>query len=173
MDVTNDNYEADTTPRKPILNRALKPDAQAFDEIRIYTVPRCKQSEISGDEWRISANVDFYRNGKIVHSHCGLRDVEAATRLLAYLHGEAIDNGHGYFAGEGEFCDQEGCKEIATATFKLKNKYCKSCGTKDQFYAERDAQIAVRKFCNRHKRRGDSSLDDMDDNYELLAPAAA
>lgn len=34
---------------------ALRPDAQAFDEIRIVTVPRYKQSGLSGDEWRIHA----------------------------------------------------------------------------------------------------------------------
>ncbi len=46
------------------VNRALKPDAQAFDEVRIRTVPRWKESGLSGDEWRISATVEFWRKGK-------------------------------------------------------------------------------------------------------------
>lgn len=48
--------------------RALRPDAQACDEIRIYTVPRYKTSGLSGDEWRISAVTEFYRKGR---SSCG------------------------------------------------------------------------------------------------------
>gem|GEM_PF-6705725 len=39
---------------------ALRPDAQAFDEIRIVTVPRYKTSGLSGDEWRISAMIQFF-----------------------------------------------------------------------------------------------------------------
>ena len=47
-------------------SRALKPDAQAFDEVRIVTVPRYKRSDLSGDEWRISAEIQFYRNGVLI-----------------------------------------------------------------------------------------------------------
>lgn len=50
------------------MNRAYRPDAQAFDEIRIFTVPSYKTSGLSGDEWRISATVEFYRNGILRHT---------------------------------------------------------------------------------------------------------
>lgn len=41
------------------VSKAYRPDAQAFDEVRITTVPRWKESELSGDEWRISAKMEF------------------------------------------------------------------------------------------------------------------
>jgi len=55
--------------------RALRPDAQAFDEVRIVTVPRYKTSGMSGDEWRISATIQFMRKGRIVHER-GISSVE-------------------------------------------------------------------------------------------------
>ncbi len=61
---------------------ALKPDAQAFDEIRIKIVPRFKESELSGDGWRISCQFEFYRNGDIILTdHCG-GDMQVAAGLL-------------------------------------------------------------------------------------------
>jgi hypothetical protein len=148
--------------------RALKPDAQAFDNILIRTEPRFKYSELSGSEWRISAVVEFYRKGKKVHEFC-CRNVETACYLLGAEHMRACDYGKGYFAGEGEFCDQEGCENIATVTLKKKNNYCReghatpANGTRLGLDA-----ITVRKFCDDHKDRGDQSFDDSNSNYELI-----
>ena len=83
-----------------MVHRAVKPDAQAFDEIRIITVPRYKTSGMSGDEWRISARIEFMRNGQVVNTEGGIRNVETAARHLSYLFDVATDNGQGYFAGE-------------------------------------------------------------------------
>lgn len=52
---------AEQRTKEPRLNCDLRPDAQAFDEVRIVTVPRYKQSGLSGDEWRISAAIRLYR----------------------------------------------------------------------------------------------------------------
>jgi len=139
--------------------RALKPDAQAFDEVLITTVPRYKTSGMSGDEWRISAQVEFKRNGITLHTeHC--RDVQTACGLLYYYHSNATDNGKGYFAGEGDICDQEGCKVIATHKRYKKADYCRE-GHKSEPYSP-----SFRMFCDVHKRRGDCSFDDGDDNYK-------
>jgi hypothetical protein len=112
-------------------HRAYKVDAQAFDEIRIITVPRYKTSGLSGDEWRISATIQFYRNGTL--QHC-----------------------------EGMFCDQEGCRNTATVKYRLKNMVCNQCGLAKEIDPERPE---VRMFCDEHKQRGDSSLEDADNNY--------
>lgn len=140
----------------------LRPDAQAFDEIRIVTEPRYKTSELSGDQWRISAHVVFYRKGIERHRKV-YRDVKAAAGFLyAALH-EAIDDGKAYFgAREGDRCDQEGCAAPATVWYRLKHRYC-SDGHKEPA-EERD----VRQFCDDHKKRGDCGLDDADDNYEQV-----
>jgi hypothetical protein len=152
--------------RKP--DRALKPDAQPFDEVRIFTVPRFKTSGMSGNEWRISATVEFYRKRKKVAEYEGLRDVETAVRLLDSLWLRALDDGKGYFAGEGEVCDQEGCSQPAEVTYRLKKRYCSEPYVHDGTpYPDHD--VVIRKFCARHSKRGDSDFSDCDDNYELIA----
>lgn len=149
------------------LHRAQKPDAQAFDEVRITTIPRFKQSGLSGDEWRISALTLFFRNGVVVHE-TRARNIETAIRLLDYYFLEACDNGKGHFAGEDEFCDQEGCKEIATTVLEQIKEGCGNCGNAHPPEYLRP----FRKFCDKHKIRGDSSLDDMDEHYKELKNAS-
>lgn len=138
--------------------RALRPDAQAFDRIEIITVPRLKCSGLSGDEWRISAEVIFYRKGKEILRE-GCRNVETACAFLAYWHAKAVDDGHGYFAGEGDICDQEGCSEKGTIRADLIKRYCNDGHASELHTPEH------RLFCERHKYRGDCGLDDADRNY--------
>lgn len=140
--------------------RDMKPDAQAFDEVRIVTVPRYKTSGLSGDEWRISAEIQLIRNGRIIYQK-GYRDVETACKFLPAVHAMACDEGKAYFAGEGDICDQEGCSKPATVTYRKKADYCR-----DGHKTELADQIKIRRFCDTHKTRGDCGLDDSDDNYE-------
>jgi hypothetical protein len=145
------------------LRRDQKPNAQGFDEIRIVTVPRFKDSGLSGSEWRISTTTQFLRNGVVVHE-TGARDVETAAHLLSYHLLEAYDHGKGYFAGEGDICDQEGCSNKATVSLEKIKEGCGKCGTvKVPEYSR-----PFRKFCDAHKRRGDSDLDDQDDCYKPI-----
>lgn len=139
--------------------RDIKPDAQAFDEIRIITVPRFKESGLTGNEWRISANVQFMRKGRVIVERT-YRNIETACNYLAAAHGEACEGGNAMYGGEGDFCDQEGCAEMATVTYQKKADYCRE-GHKSEL-----RHITVRKFCERHKHRGDCGLDDADQNYE-------
>ena len=145
--------------------RALKPDAQAFDEVRIITVPRYKQSGLSGDQWRISASIQLYRKGKLI-SETGCSDIEHACYLVGARHMEACDRGEGYFAGEENFCDQEGCSQQATVTYRVKKEY--SHDYPFEWNKEFKDEVVIRKFCNRHQTRGDQSFDDSDRNYELI-----
>lgn len=145
--------------------RALKPDAQAFDEVRIITVPRYKTSGLSGDEWRISALIEFYRKGKMVHE-AGYRNVEMACTFLASEYHRAIDDGKAYFAGEDNVCDQEGCVEQATITYRVLAEFCRDHPHKHR--EEFKDETVIRKFCARHSRRGDAAFDDADANYAIL-----
>ena len=137
---------------------ALRPDAQAFDEVQIRTVPRYKQSGLSGDEWRISAQLDFMRKGKIICSeHC--RDIETACGMAYSYLMQAMDKGNAYFAGDGIHCDQEGCSELATVKYQRKHDYDRSA---------RKGEPGIhlyRHFCEKHKTRGDCGFDDSDTNY--------
>lgn len=145
--------------------RALKPDAQPFDAITITTVPRYKSSGLSGDEWRISARIDFYRKGEKVHE-AHYRDVEKACAFLISEFYRAIDDGKGYYAGTDDICDQEGCAEPATVTYRVKAEFCSD--HPHEHKREFKDEVVIRKFCARHSRRGDAAFDDADSNYELI-----
>ena len=136
-----------------------KPDAQAFDRVEIVTVPRYKTSGLSGDEWRISGSIRFYRKGRLVHE-VGTRNVASACHHIGWHHDSAIDNGKGYFAGEPVACDQEGCAEPPTVWYRKIADYERSSGVRSEL-----TQPTYRQFCDRHKTRGDCGLDDADDNY--------
>ncbi len=145
---------------------ALRPDAQAFDEVRIVTVPRYKTSGLSGDEWRISAAVQLWRKGrKIVEQ--SYRNVEIACAFASAVYLGAIDDGHAYFGGDGILCDQEGCSDIATVFLKLKAEYCSRDGHRSDPY-QYDERPLLRCFCEKHRTRGDCALDDADQNYEVI-----
>jgi hypothetical protein len=138
---------------------ALRPDAQAFDEVRIITVPRYKESELSGDEWRIHAEAQFFRKGALIFSQ-GCRDVQTACGLLYGWYVGGMDDGKGYFAGDGVTCDQEGCCQPATIRYRRVNAYCR------EGHARPAPDTSLyRHFCERHQTRGDAAFDDADANY--------
>lgn len=145
--------------------RALRPDAQPFDEIRISTVPRYKMSGISGDEWRISAKVEFLRKGVVRHE-TSFSNVGMAARLLDHALIEAMDCGHAYYAGEGDTCDQEGCSAQATVTYRRKEEFSEM--DPHEWHRPAPEYSSIRRFCQRHARRGDAAFDDCDENYELI-----
>lgn len=142
--------------------RALRPDAQPFDEIRLKVIPRYKTSGLSGDEWRISVNMELYRKGQLKHEEGIAHDMEGAMAFLSWKAIVAGENGAQYFAGEEDWCDQEGCAEKATVTYRLKSEFCKG-GHK----TECDSPV-IRMFCDKHKRRGDCGFEDADINYEVI-----
>lgn len=140
--------------------RDIRPDAQAFDEVRLVTIPRYKQSGMSGDEWRISVNVQFYRKGRLIAEERISNKMESACAFLAYRY-EMQDGA--YFAGESDYCDQEGCCDKSVVTLLKKYDYCRQGHkTEDTIYNK------VRKFCEKHRVRGDCGLDDADRNYEVI-----
>lgn len=142
------------------LRRAIRPDAQAFDEVRILTVPRFKTSGLSGDEWRISAVIQLLRKGVIRHE-ARLHKMEDA---IAFLCGEwhaAISDGKGYFAGEDDFCDQEGCAQVATVTYRVKREYWRE--HPHEYSIDLSDKPEYRRFCAAHSKRGDCGFDDADE----------
>lgn len=143
-------------PNKPW--RHLHHDYQAIDEVRITTVPRWKESYLSGDEWRVSGFIQYLRKGRVVHEH-GCRNVETGLRYGDWWLTEFLEQGN-YSAGrtEGD-CDQEGCAEPAAVTYRLKKLYSRD-GVASDPHAPK-----IQRFCDRHKMRGDCGLEDADNNY--------
>jgi len=148
---------------KIIKNKAARPDSQRYDAVQIYTVPRWKESEMSGDEYRISANADLYYKGNLV-KRMSFSDVETAIR---YLDGAEVywrENGENYDRVDDSYlCDQESCTEIADVKYKRINGYTDR-GDPEKLY---DFNL-YRVFCSKHKGRGDCALDDADHNYEQV-----
>lgn len=141
----------------------LRPDGQAFDAVQITTIPRYKTSDLSGNEWRVSAHVRLYRKGEVVAER-SYGDVESAAKFLSCFMVETCENEGGNFGSIEGYCDQEGCSEPATIFYQKKKDWCGRCGVdKEINYAK-----VYRKFCSKHKTRGDCGLDDCDSNYILL-----
>lgn len=145
---------------------AQKPDAQGFDEIRIFTQPRYKTSGLSGDEWRISGTGQILRKGKVIREfHAGNVNY-AAQKLMSEIM-LSHDEGQQFFAGgEDGKCDQEGCAELATVTYRVINEYCNQAHSHGP--TPLDKEMVLRQFCERHSTRGDCSFDDADENYEII-----
>lgn len=141
--------------------RDIRPDAQAFDTIIIKTVPRYKESGLSGDEWRMSATTEFYRKGKLIHEEYS-SDVANAAYLVGARHIMACDNGLGYFGGIADLCDQEGCSEKASWKHEKKFDWCRDG------HKSKEPSNAYRLFCDKHEGRGDCGLDDADSNYNKV-----
>jgi hypothetical protein len=98
--------------------RDIRPDAQAFDEVRLVTIPRYKQSGISGDECRISVVAQYWRKGRKLHEESIAHDMKDAAAFLGYKYVVASESGAQFYGGEDDFCDQESCSNKATVAFK-------------------------------------------------------
>lgn len=148
---------------KLIQNKATRPDNQRYDKVDIYTVPRWKESELSGDEYRISAAADLWYKGNKIKTMTFM-DVDTAIR---YLDGALVywqENGEAYDRVDDSYlCDQESCANIADVKYKRLDAWTNR-GDKETLY---DWNL-YRVFCNGHKTRGDCALDDADRNYEQV-----
>lgn len=138
-------------------------DDEWFDEIRIITLPRYKTSELSGDEWRISGQIQFYRKGKLLYQK-GYLNLETAIMFLGSewtkAREQSVDD------PMNELCFQPGCSEPFIAEYRLKAEYDKSGNKSVSKFTE-----WRRRFCSRHLRRGDCGLEDADANYEIVSGA--
>jgi hypothetical protein len=142
-------------------HRVNRPDHQMFDEIRIVTKPRYKQSDLSGDEWRIHAETQFWCKGRLMKiAECS--NVHYAVTMLGGEYVRKCDEGRQDIKYEQKYCDQEGCLEPHNNEKRfLKARYTRTEGLR---HSEHSGDY--RMFCDRHSRRGDCGLDDADSNYQ-------
>ena len=141
------------------------PDDEYIDEISIQMVPRYKTSGLSGDEWRVSARVQFKRKGLVI-SEKTVGSIEAAASYVPWglltFREEAQDPDWLNREEARGLCLQPGCSEPATIIYQLKVRYCREGHKSDPHRPE------FRRFCARHARRGDCGLEDADENYTLI-----
>jgi hypothetical protein len=154
-------------------------DDTVVDEVHITTIPRFKESGLSGDEWRFHARVEFRRKGVLV----GYEDHHSITKALAHIARFAAygaiapaDLKFGYETEDPkahaelwrhldeDFCAQIGCAEPWTVEYRMIKTGCGRCGVVEDIESI-DWKNYRRRFCDKHANRGDSDLDDSDRNY--------
>ena len=110
--------------------------------------------------------VGYFKGLEVFGFICG-RDMETA---FAMLPGKVVEWGDNpidgnFLAVEEECCDQPSCNRKWTAEYEV-GKLTASDGSwldpADKHFTE------YRHFCDEHKRRGDCSREDADDNYTLV-----
>jgi hypothetical protein len=161
--------------------RARPLDAKPYDEIRIVTVPRYKQSSASGSEWRTSRKIQLLRKGNIIvddltrtKENDPLGGAMESWRLIELI--DSVLSGNLLCLpdplGEDNLCDQEGCKSEPTVTYKLKKMFLPVSRYDTPLeidpYKGTDSRPLIRKFCAEHAKRGNQDFEDCDDNYEVL-----
>ena len=134
-----------------------------WDTIQIRLEPRFKTSPLSGNEWRASAVVDFFRKGHAIYSK-RFSNVKAAVAWLPWgllTVGEAEDID---LPDNADYCAQPGCEAKAETFYQIKKLYDNGREAEYQY-------PAYRGYCGRHSERGDSDLEDQDDNLVWIAGA--
>ena len=142
----------------------LLPGDEWFDEIRIVTLPRYKVSGLSGDEWRTSARVRFFRKGVQI-LETGWKNIDTASRWLAWaLVEDEMDDvrGDSQVKFPADYCSQPGCPEKPVTVYGIKTHY-----EPNGSLSEWQPSGQTRQFCSRHAQRGNSELEDQDHNYEV------
>lgn len=142
------------------------PDDERFDNITVEIVPRWKESELSGDEYRFSYVIKAWRKGEVIVSRSFSR-LDWALKALNYVVFISDDDNH--FDREAwdrtkKLCAQPGCAELPTIFYKRLKPYTKS----GEELVEHEFRKEYRQFCDKHKVRGDCALDDADHNYEVI-----
>lgn len=142
------------------------PDDEYYDKITIETVPRYKTSEMSGDEWRVSATMKFWRKGQLVFERT-FNKMETAAIAMPWFFKTAGEGPEFKQIKDEKLCDQPGCGNDAVNEFRLKKEYSE----RGEELSEKNMSSFEkrRKFCERHARRGDCGLEDSDSNYEVIS----
>lgn len=141
------------------------PDDERYDTITIETIPRWKESELSGDEYRFSYLIKGIRKGEVIVKKSFSR-MEWALQSLPYV---LFISSQDKFDAEAlartrELCDQPTCAEKPTVFYKRLKPYDKFGGE----LVDHPGRLEYRQFCDKHKHRGDCGLDDSDNNYEVI-----
>ena len=137
---------------------------ESFDEIRLYVVPRFKTSGLSGDEWRQHVQIDFLFKGEKV-AESSFNSMQNAIGILYYewiKHKEPIPERVIEMERNGK-CDQPSCKNDAIGRYWILKEF--SDRGEKLHNDEQEHHRSYRQFCDKHKHRGDCSLEDSDDNY--------
>lgn len=146
----------------PVDTRYFKalPEDEGVDDVRLELVPRWKESELSGDEWRYSVVVRFFRKGVEVKVDSFGSFQDAILGLGAMWQTRHEGSPVALWGLTAQSCAQFGCDREAVEVFGLKEQFSdRGEGPLP------DATPAYRAFCLRHRTRGDCDREDCDTNH--------
>lgn len=145
------------------------PDDEYVDEIRIHVQERWKESEVSGDEWRFSGVVRFFRKGRQLWCRATSNMAVAVAAVPWWWHtaNETDEWKRLPDAVDESLCCQPGCWETWYVEYQQKKLFHHRGDAvhPDAYLYTRPQR---RRYCYAHKGRGDCGLDDSDSNYELV-----
>ena len=159
------------------------PEDDGIISVTISRVPRWKESELSGDEWRYTnqatiAVKDWTHGGLDTAVTYGRDFADLALKTAAALN-ELVSYGNQKAApysvkelSELRVCFQPGCVNTPTHIYRIIQEW--TWHPNQGFRMERASRrggeepTVVRAFCPEHSHRGDCDLEDADRNYELL-----
>jgi len=155
------------------------PDDELVDRVEMAIVPRFKMSHLSGDEWRTSGVVRLFHKGMLLYERSYISLQDAAKHLpwlvtvvdeeLMFSSEKELQDRHDALVDDrvkGLKCMQAGCANEAVFVFEIKELFAKGGQKLDPSESER--HITLRCFCEEHAERGDSDLEDNDENYTLV-----
>ena len=151
---------------KGIFHKRL-PKFEPFDKITLEIVPRFKESELSGDEWRHSVRVSFWFKGGVVHTFTGSSMNDAILMLGHEWVNACSPISLKVISTEHIACDQPSCPELAQITMLIKRQFSEGGDLLD---SDDNPLKKCRQFCSKHSTRGNASREDSDDNYEVITP---
>ena len=138
-------------------------DDEGVDRIELSVIDRFKTSELSGDEWRYSVKISFFRKGVLVYERTYGR-MEWAVAALPYElmvlpeHCEIP-----LWKVDSLICTQYGSNQPATVVYKTKEQY-----TERGEGPLPNETPTYRAYCTRHAERGNSDREDCMQNYEVI-----
>lgn len=153
---------------------AFHNDDEQIDEIRIITVPRYKTSELSGDEWRVSAAMQLCYKGKVLATK-SVGNINSAVMMLGHFLIDEKETSTHVSLMVTELhdltCDQSGCYREPISQYMMKASYDR-LAHKDELAQTIDEHPFkmphYRQFCQRHLKRGNCAFDDADSNYTVI-----
>jgi hypothetical protein len=141
-----------------------------IDRVEVSTIPRFKTSGLSGDEWRTGVQLVAYRKGRVVKERF-VGNMDYATRLVG-MNDWWLNDDESVSEPDmcEDLCDQPGCDQPWTVLYRRVKDGCGRCGAV-KAREDDDRWAHYQAFCERHAHRGNSSLDDSDDNYKPVEGA--
>lgn len=142
------------------------PDEDAYDRIELEVVERWKESELSGDEWRFSWRVRLFHKGQVIRSTSFHRLNDALLHLGAFASEmRTNEEAQAWQAASDHKCMQPGCAEEAVVEYQLKQEF----SDRGEGPLPDPSFPLRRRFCLRHRERGDCSREDCMTNYDVVA----